>query len=151
MLEYSALTWFMSDESLGPNKVTLCHRTSSEVNPWVEITVAQSAVQTHLNHGDFIGECGDTFKYLGMYDPNAEPVTVCHYTSCDSSPWIEVQISSSVLELHLGSHPNDFVGECLQNPEYVSKSWGYNVKNRGMVETLFQKYLPEAPVVGKLI
>lgn len=151
MLEYSSIAWQMSDESLGPDKVTICHRTSSEVNPWVEITVAQNAVQTHLNHGDFIGECGDAFRYLGLFDPNTEPVTVCHFTSCDNSPWIEVQISSSTLEAHLSSNTNDFVGECLQNPEYVTKSYGYNVKNRGMVEKLFKQYLPEAPIEGKLL
>ena len=41
------------DEDKG--KVTLCHKPDSK-NPH-NITVAQSAVQAHLNHGDTLGPC----------------------------------------------------------------------------------------------
>lgn len=46
----------------GPNgKVTICHRTGSETNPIVVITISRNALPAHLaNHGDgffFKGKC----------------------------------------------------------------------------------------------
>jgi hypothetical protein len=40
-----------------PERVTICHRTGSRRNPWVTITVSQSALPAHLRHGDTPGHC----------------------------------------------------------------------------------------------
>ena len=40
--------------ALAEDKVTLCHVTESDSNPFVLITVSSNAVPAHVSHGDFI-------------------------------------------------------------------------------------------------
>jgi ABC-type sugar transport system substrate-binding protein len=40
-----------------PLKVTICHHTGSETNPFVTIAVSEHAVPAHLAHGDTLGIC----------------------------------------------------------------------------------------------
>jgi hypothetical protein len=43
------------------SKVTICHHTHSQKNPFVTITVSQNALKAHLgNHGDTVGPCPQT-------------------------------------------------------------------------------------------
>jgi hypothetical protein len=142
--------WKTSDVSKGKDKETICHRTSSEKNPWVEITVSVNALQTHLNHGDFIGKCEETFEYNAPPPKaNAETVTVCHKTNCDSAPFTELQVPSSTVQAHLNANTQDFIGECLLIPEYVTKSYSYNKDNREKVEEMFKQEEPESFTEGK--
>ena len=39
------------------SKVTICHHTHSQTNPFVTITVSQNALPAHLGHGDTVGAC----------------------------------------------------------------------------------------------
>lgn len=40
------------------DKVTICHRTGSAKNPYVEITISQNALPAHEEHGDFLATPG---------------------------------------------------------------------------------------------
>jgi hypothetical protein len=39
------------------SRVTICHHTHSQTNPFATITVSENAVPAHLGHGDTIGAC----------------------------------------------------------------------------------------------
>jgi hypothetical protein len=53
----------------GNEKVTICHRTGSDTNPYVTITISKSALPAHHNHPDINGR-GDIF-------PPDVPATGC--------------------------------------------------------------------------
>lgn len=48
------------------DKINICHKTDSTKNPFIAIQIDKSALQTHLDHGDF--------KYLGLTDDKGKPV-----------------------------------------------------------------------------
>lgn len=61
---------------------TICHRTNSDLNPTVQLEVANSAVASHLAHGDTLGPCpsttGPTCQGLKDYEIRRTPnVATC--------------------------------------------------------------------------
>jgi len=60
------------------HKVTICHATSSETNPWVTITVARAALKAHEGHGDLIpappGGCPVPVVVVPPVDVPVDPI-----------------------------------------------------------------------------
>lgn len=54
-LKHSSAT----DAQYPPSKVTICHHTHSQKNPFVTITVSEHALPAHLGHGDTVGACSE--------------------------------------------------------------------------------------------
>jgi hypothetical protein len=91
----------------GAEKTTICHRTGSETNPWVEITVSNNALPAHTEHGDIIPA-----PATGCPPPDAddgddtgddgypEKTAICHRTRSDTNPYVLIVISNNAIPAH---------------------------------------------------
>ena len=91
-------------------KITICHATGSQTNPYNEITVSVNGLNGHEKHeGDIIpapeGGCPTT---SGVIDNSTAPSTVCHATDDPANPYEELAVNSAELNAHRG-HPNDII------------------------------------------
>ncbi len=88
-------------------EITICHATSSETNPYEEITVSVNDLNGHGRHeGDIIpvpeGGC-PTASIVTDTDETA----VCHATGDAENPYEEVMVPSTELNEYLLAHPTD--------------------------------------------
>jgi hypothetical protein len=90
-------------------KITICHRTGSEKNPWVQITVSANAWKAHQKHGDLkpvpAGGCprgGPSGGGGGGGGGGGDhhKITICHRTSSETNPWVEITISENAWPAH---------------------------------------------------
>ena len=87
-------------------KVTICHATGSESNPYVEITISENALDAHLRHGDRTAlpcPAGGQQQQQQPEQPKQngnDKVTICHATGSESNPYVEITISENAVEAH---------------------------------------------------
>jgi hypothetical protein len=90
-------------------KVNICHVTSSEKNPYNEITVSVNGLNGHVIHeGDIIPapETGCPTTLLEITDTGK--ITICHATSSEKNPYNEITVSINGLNGH-GKHEGDII------------------------------------------
>ena len=89
-------------------KITICHATGSETNPFNEITVSVNGLNGHGKHeGDIIpmpeGGCPPSPQATGD-----GKITICHATSSKKNPYNEITVSVNGLNGH-GKHEGDII------------------------------------------
>jgi len=97
--------------------IAICHATSSETNPYNEITVSINGLNGHGEHeGDILpapeGGCPTTPLTI-----SEGKITICHATNSEKHPYNEITISVNGLNGH-GNHAGDIIpapeGGCPQ-------------------------------------
>jgi hypothetical protein len=89
-------------------KITICHATSSETNPYNEITISVNGLNGHGKHaGDIIPapEGGCPASQVPIKDGK---ITICHATGSKTNPYVEITISVNGLNGH-GKHADDII------------------------------------------
>lgn len=89
--------------------ITICHTTSSESNPYEEITISVNGLSGHGDHeGDIIPMPleGCPTTPLVNDDDDDKAITVCHATDDTLTPYEELTVTEAELSEHL-EHSND--------------------------------------------
>jgi hypothetical protein len=108
-----------------PSKVTICHKTRSDSNPWRRITVSGRAVTNpksksgrllrgHLRHtGDAIvvgtAACPSATLTPAPTATPAAKITICHKTGSTTNPYRRITVSSRAV-----TNPNSSSGKVLR-------------------------------------
>ena len=64
-----------------PSKVTICHHTHSQKNPFVTIIVSERALPAHLGHGDTVGPCPQQSLTLEQGEEPAKQHGKAHHSN----------------------------------------------------------------------
>jgi hypothetical protein len=108
-----------------PSKMTICHKTGSNSNPWRRITVSSRAMtnpksqsgkvlRAHMRHtGDAIvvgaAACPPANVTPAPTNTPAAKVTICHKTGSSTTPYRRITISSRAV-----TNPNSPAGKTLR-------------------------------------
>lgn len=108
-----------------PSKITICHKTGSESNPWRKITVSSRArtnpnsksgqlLRGHMRHtGDAIimgaAACPSANLTPAPTNTPATKITICHKTGSATNPYRRITISSRAV-----TNPNSPAGKTMR-------------------------------------
>jgi hypothetical protein len=108
-----------------PSKITICHKTGSDSNPWRRITVSSRAMTNpnsksgrtlrgHLRHtGDAIvvgtAACPSPTATPAPASTPATKITICHKTGSSTTPYRRITVSSRAV-----TNPNSPAGKTLR-------------------------------------
>ena len=96
-----------SQAGAAAEKVTICHATSSEKNPYVQITVNAKSVDgqgrnDHTSHeGDIIPAPAQGCPDQGSPGNNENKVDVCHVTGSETNPVVMISIPEAAVQAHI--------------------------------------------------
>jgi hypothetical protein len=87
--------------------ITICHATSSETNPYEEITVSVNGLNGHGDHeGDVIPMPAEGCPVAPIATDTGE-IAVCHVTGDAANPYDVVMVASTELDAYVLANPND--------------------------------------------
>jgi hypothetical protein len=123
-------------------KVTICHRTGRQADPYTIISVSSNALRAHLAHGDFEAfDCGGTWSCSGSLPLFCNSAEICPTGAVEFCPGEPLDPSSSdqakaACEACFG------VGSCVHND--------LDCSGAGWLEDFspLSEPLPGAPVFG---
>ncbi|MGA1506779.1 MAG: MBG domain-containing protein, partial [Ilumatobacteraceae bacterium] len=96
-----------------PRRISICHATGSDTNPYVEITVDVEGLNGHGDHaGDIIpaplGGCSLEAVNSQRVTTTTAPrrISICHATGSETNPYVEITVDANGLNGH-GAHDDD--------------------------------------------
>lgn len=114
-----------SEATAAPAKLTICHKTGSQSNPWRRITVSSRAIASpnsssgqllrgHLRHtGDAVvvgtAACPSASATPSPTSTPAAKITICHKTGSATNPYRRITVSSRAV-----TNPNSTSGNVLR-------------------------------------
>jgi organic hydroperoxide reductase OsmC/OhrA len=89
-------------------KITICHATGSQTNPYNEITVSVNGLNGHGTHADDIIPAPASGCPASVLVISNSKITICHATGSQTHPYNEITVSINGLNGH-GNHPDDII------------------------------------------
>lgn len=97
-----------SDVVIDNGKIAICHATSSEKNPYNEITVSVNGLEGHGMHQDDIIPVPEDGCPASLVVINTDKITICHATGSEKNPYNSITISVNGLNGH-NKHAGDII------------------------------------------